>query len=101
MRLALAKLDWFVVRDFQPTESALFWKDSPEHESGEVRAEDIQTGEDAFHITTGPQEFVHVKKALLDKGFELAQAELAYVPTATLQVDPKDAPRVPCLSNSA
>ncbi len=43
MRMALAKLDWLVVRDFQPTESALFWKDSPEHESGETRAEDIQT----------------------------------------------------------
>jgi formate dehydrogenase major subunit len=43
MRLALAKLDWLVVRDFQPIESATFWKDSPEHESGEIRAEDIQT----------------------------------------------------------
>jgi formate dehydrogenase major subunit len=43
MRLALAKLDWLVVRDFQPTESGLFWQDSPEHESGEVRAQDIQT----------------------------------------------------------
>src|SRR2546421_2974854 len=43
MRLALAKLDWLVVRDFQPVESASFWQESPEHESGEVRAEDIQT----------------------------------------------------------
>ncbi len=43
IRLALAKLDWLVVRDPQPTESALFWQDSPEHESGEVRAQDIQT----------------------------------------------------------
>ncbi|MBV9465531.1 MAG: molybdopterin-dependent oxidoreductase [Solirubrobacterales bacterium] len=43
MRLALAKLEWLVVRDFQPTESGLFWKDSPEHETGEVRAQDIQT----------------------------------------------------------
>jgi formate dehydrogenase major subunit len=43
IRLALAKLDWLVVRDFQPTDSALFWKDSPEHETGETRAEDIQT----------------------------------------------------------
>jgi formate dehydrogenase major subunit len=43
MRLALAKLDWLVIRDFQPTETGLFWKDSPEHESGEVRTEDIQT----------------------------------------------------------
>jgi formate dehydrogenase major subunit len=43
MRLALAKLDWLVVRDFQPIETATFWKDSPEHETGEVRARDIQT----------------------------------------------------------
>jgi formate dehydrogenase major subunit len=43
MRAALAKLDWLVVRDFQPTETALFWKDSPEHETDEVRTEDIQT----------------------------------------------------------
>jgi formate dehydrogenase major subunit len=43
IRLALAKLDWLVVRDFQPTETATFWRDSPEHESGEVRAQDIGT----------------------------------------------------------
>ena len=43
MRLALAKLDWLVIRDFQPLESGTFWKDSPEHETGEVRTEDIQT----------------------------------------------------------
>src|SRR5213076_3529449 len=43
MRSALSKLDWLVVRDFQPIESATFWKDSPEHESGEVRAQDIPT----------------------------------------------------------
>jgi formate dehydrogenase major subunit len=43
MRLALAKLDWLVVRDFQPTESGSFWKDSPEHESGETSAQDIRT----------------------------------------------------------
>jgi formate dehydrogenase major subunit len=43
MRLALAKLKWLVVRDLQPIESATFWKDSPEHESGEVRAQDIET----------------------------------------------------------
>ncbi len=43
MRQALRKLDWLVVRDFQPHESAMFWQDSPEHESGEVRTEDIDT----------------------------------------------------------
>jgi formate dehydrogenase major subunit len=43
MRLALAKLDWLVVRDMQMVESATFWQDSPEHESGEARAADIAT----------------------------------------------------------
>jgi formate dehydrogenase major subunit len=43
MRLALAKLDWLVVRDMRMIESAEFWRDSPEHESGEARAQDIQT----------------------------------------------------------
>jgi formate dehydrogenase major subunit len=43
MRLALGKLKWLVVRDLQLIESATFWKDSPEHETGEVRTEDIQT----------------------------------------------------------
>jgi formate dehydrogenase major subunit len=43
MRLALGRLKWLVVRDLQLVESATFWQDSPEHETGEVRAEDIQT----------------------------------------------------------
>jgi formate dehydrogenase major subunit len=43
MRLALSKLDWLVVRDMQEVESASFWYDSPEIESGEVRPEDIGT----------------------------------------------------------
>jgi len=43
MRAALAKLDWLVVRDLQLIETAVFWKDSPDHETGEVRAQDIKT----------------------------------------------------------
>ena len=43
IRRALRRLDWLVVRDFYPNETALFWKDSPEHEIGETRAEDIGT----------------------------------------------------------
>ncbi len=42
-RLALAKLDWLVVRDFSEIETAAFWHDSPEIESGELRCEDIAT----------------------------------------------------------
>ncbi len=42
-RLALAKLDWLVVRDFSEIETAAFWHDSPEIESGEIRPQDIAT----------------------------------------------------------
>jgi formate dehydrogenase major subunit len=42
-RRALAKLDWMVVRDLYETETATFWRDSPEVTNGEVRPEDIAT----------------------------------------------------------
>src|SRR6185437_8488432 len=42
-RLGLAKLDWLVVRDFSLIESATFWKDGPEIETGELKTEDIGT----------------------------------------------------------
>lgn len=42
-RKALAKLKWLVVRDLYETETASFWKDSPEARSGELRTVDIQT----------------------------------------------------------
>jgi formate dehydrogenase major subunit len=42
-RRALANLKWLVVRDLAELETARFWKDSPEVQSGELRSEDIQT----------------------------------------------------------
>ena len=42
-RRALAGLKWLVVRDLAEIESATFWRDSPEVQSGELRTEDIQT----------------------------------------------------------
>jgi formate dehydrogenase major subunit len=42
-RLALARLDWLVVRDIVEIESASFWYDSPEVESGELAPEQIGT----------------------------------------------------------
>src|SRR5581483_4435952 len=42
-RLALAKLRWLVVRDLVEIESASFWKDGPEIETGELRTEEIPT----------------------------------------------------------
>src|SRR2546421_11461709 len=42
-RLAMAKLKWLVVRDLVEIESASFWKDGPEIETGELRTEEIGT----------------------------------------------------------
>jgi formate dehydrogenase major subunit len=42
-RLALAKLDWLVVRDLVEVETASFWRDSPEVETGELKPEEIGT----------------------------------------------------------
>ena len=42
-RQGLAKLEWLVVRDLNMIETATFWKDGPEIETGEMRTEDIGT----------------------------------------------------------
>jgi formate dehydrogenase major subunit len=42
-RKGLQKLKWLVVRDFQLTETAEFWRTSPEVVAGEVDPEDIET----------------------------------------------------------
>jgi formate dehydrogenase major subunit len=42
-RRALAKLKWLVVRDLAEIETATFWRDSPEVQSGELRPEAIET----------------------------------------------------------
>ena len=42
-RRALANLQWLVVRDLVQVETATFWKDSPEVQSGELRTDAIGT----------------------------------------------------------
>lgn len=42
-RLGMANLEWLVVRDLYEIESASFWKDSPEIETGEIVTEECPT----------------------------------------------------------
>jgi formate dehydrogenase major subunit len=49
-RLAMANLDWLVVRDFSMIESATWWQNGPEIETGEMRTEDIKT--EVFFLPT-------------------------------------------------
>ena len=53
----MAHLKWLVVRDLNLIESATFWKDGPEIETGELRTEDIGTEVFFFPAAT------HVEKA--------------------------------------
>ena len=56
-RLGLANLDWLVVRDLQMIESATFWKDGPEIETGELVTREI--GTEIFFLPAA----THVEKA--------------------------------------
>jgi formate dehydrogenase major subunit len=50
-RKALANLDWMVVRDFYETETAAFWRNSPEIKSGELKTAAIKT--EVFFLPSG------------------------------------------------
>ncbi len=56
-RLGLANLDWLVVRDLAMIESATFWKDAPEVETGEIVPERCRT--EVFFMPAAS----HVEKA--------------------------------------
>ena len=56
-RLGMANLDWLVVRDMVMIESATFWKDGPEVETGEITPETCRTEVFVFPAAS------HVEKA--------------------------------------
>ncbi len=56
-RDGLAALKWLVVRDLQEIETATFWKNGPEIETGEMRTEDI--GTEVFLLPAA----THIEKA--------------------------------------
>jgi formate dehydrogenase major subunit len=52
-RLAMAQLKWLVVRDLNLIESATFWQDSQEIETGELKTEEI--GTEVFFLPAASQ----------------------------------------------
>ncbi len=56
-RMAMSHLKWLVVRDLNMIETATWWKEGPEIESGELRTEDIAT--EVFFLPAA----THVEKA--------------------------------------
>lgn len=57
-------------------------------------ADDLQTEEETFTVTTSPQNFEPVKKALEDKGIVVESAALQMVPQNTVKATGKEAEQV-------
>jgi len=60
----------------------------------EAGADDLQTEPDAFTITTSPQAFDEVRKALEDRGTTVESAAVLMVPQTTVKVTGKEAEQV-------
>jgi len=75
-----------------PTEQAS--EDEVFEAAVEAGADDVQAGDDQIHVTTAPESFDPVKKALTAKGWELTAAELAWVPSSEVTPEAGDAPKV-------
>ena len=57
----------------------------------EAGADDLQTDEETFTVTTSPQAFDAVKKAIEEKGIKMESASLQMVPQNTVKVTGKEA----------
>lgn len=57
----------------------------------ETGAEDFEASEDAFEITTSPDQFEEVKEALEGEGFHFSMAEVTMVPRNTVELSGEDA----------
>lgn len=57
-------------------------------------ADDMQTDDETFTVTTSPQSFEPVKKAIEDKGITIESAALQMIPQNTVKVSGKEAEQV-------
>ena len=55
----------------------------------ESGAEDFQTSEEVYEITTDPADFSGVREKLEEAGLEFLEAEVQMVPTTTVSLDEK------------
>jgi len=60
----------------------------------EAGAEDLKTTADEYEITTAPEDFAKVRRALEDAGYTLTSAEITMVPKSTVSLAGKEAQQV-------
>jgi YebC/PmpR family DNA-binding regulatory protein len=53
----------------------------------EAGADDIQTEEDVYEVTTAPGDFLSVRQSLEDSGLKFVEAELTMIPKNTVRVE--------------
>ncbi|MDQ0287288.1 YebC/PmpR family DNA-binding regulatory protein [Desulfofundulus luciae] len=57
----------------------------------EAGAEDVKAEEDEFEIITAPEDFEQVRRALVEKGVPIAEAQVTMVPQSTVKLAGKEA----------
>jgi len=57
-------------------------------------AEDFESGDGYYEITTAPSDFTAVREALENAGLEFVEAEVQMVPTTTVTLDESDAEKM-------
>ena len=57
-------------------------------------AEDFEADDEAFEITSAPEEYDAIEAALAEKGIETASAEITMVPDTTVKLEGKDAEKM-------
>jgi len=57
----------------------------------EAGADDIQMSDDLIEVYSAPENFVAVKEALEEKGYEIEQSELSKIPSTTVKLEGKPA----------
>ena len=63
-------------------------------------AEDVQSDEECYEITTSPEDFSNVREALENQGLEFEEAEIQMVPTTTVSLDSEGEEKVQRLIDS-
>ena len=57
-------------------------------------AEDFNSSDEVYEITTAPSDFSAVREKLEEQGFEFLEAEVRMVPTTTVELDEKSAEKM-------
>jgi YebC/PmpR family DNA-binding regulatory protein len=57
-------------------------------------AEDVRIDPDSVEIVTSPQDFSHVKNTLLEKGYEIINAEITKIPKNVVPIQGEDAEKL-------